>query len=342
MTEDRRPTKEELLEYKGASLRLPELLDLFGMRYRNHQTVPVITEALREAGLDTVPSFTTCGIRTAILVVAMETAQPPVDDDSEEEELSPGTFPQHSFKIGDLPSACAGVDSVSSQAPLSHATHKMRQKNYSQLPVIDGTSDLKGVVTWSSIVRRYENGEKPNLTNSMIRDSLPVAEVHQDLFPRLPEVAEHGYLLVRNNSGTITGIVTAADITGRFDVMARPFFLVGEIEFRIRKCLGPKLTGDPVRAVQQKKRQTGEISDLMFGEYVKLLDGDQHDLRLRPLADQNWQTLGWAGVNRLQFVHQLKQVQWIRNQIAHFDDGAPTRQQITELTEFSGLLKQLL
>jgi hypothetical protein len=80
----------------------------------------------------------------------------------------------------------------------------------------------------------------------------------------------------------------------------------------------------------------------MFGDYVKLLHGEQSDQRLCPHADSNWLALGWTGVDRTQFVYQLKQVKSIRNQIAHFDDQPLTAQQITELTEFSGLLKQLL
>ncbi|MER7005810.1 CBS domain-containing protein [Dactylosporangium sp. NPDC000555] len=340
MEEIQRPSRQQLLALKGTSLQVPALLALFGMRLRNHQTVPVIAEALSEVGLNTVPSFTTCGFGTEVFVVAAEYDDSP--GETTEEEFSPGALPQQSFKIGDIPSARGGVDSVPSSAPLSQATYLMKLRNYSQLPVIDGMSDLRGVITWSSIAARYEMGEMPSLASAMVKDSLPVAEVHQELFPRLPEVAEYGYLLVRSNSGSIDGIVTAADITGRFHAIARPFFLVGEIEFRLRRCLGAKLTGDPVRAVQQRNRQTGDISDLMFGDYVKLLDADQNDQRLRGLADSNWLHLGWTGVNRAQFVHQLKRVKSIRNQIAHFDDTPLSEQQLADLIEFSGLLKHLI
>ncbi|MEU8258357.1 hypothetical protein AB0C06_29295 [Micromonospora inaquosa] len=73
-----------------------------------------------------------------------------------------------------------------------------------------------------------------------------MAEVHQELFTHLPELTHHGYLLVRDYIGFFVGIIAGADITGRFHTLASPFFLVAEIEFRLRKCLGPKLTGDPV------------------------------------------------------------------------------------------------
>lgn len=339
MSAARRPTRQELLALKGCSLRVPELLAMFGQRVRNFQTVPLIQEALHEVGLDTHPSFTTCNPTTDMLVVTLNAA--PAVEDEVDEEVGSGTLPQQSFKIGDVPTARMGIVSVTSSALLSNATHTMRQKNYSQLPVIDGVADLKGVITWSSIAARYEMGEKPTLANSMVRDPIPMAEVHQELFTHLPELQRHGYLLVRENSGKFVGIITGADITGRFHTLALPFFLVGEIELRLRLCLGPKLTGDPVRALKGPGH-SGDFSKLMFGEYVRLLDGDQPGEAQRQRAAGNWTALGWSGFDQAQFVAQLNRVRVIRNQIAHFDEQPLSEQQINELSEFSGLLKQLL
>ncbi|MGW0436885.1 CBS domain-containing protein [Micromonospora sp. NPDC003197] len=339
MTDAPRPTCEELLALKGQTLRIPELLAMFGARVRNYQTVPVIQEALQEVGLDTQPSFTTCGIATDILVV--EQYEAPGAEGEAEDEVQPGMLPQQSFKIGDIPSARAGITSVTSNSLLSTATYLMRQKRFCQLPVIDGLAELKGVITWSSIAARYEQGQTPTLANSMVQDSIPMAEVHQELFTHLPELMHHGYLLVRDYNGIFVGIITGADITGRFHTLALPFFLVGEIEFRLRKCLGPNLTGDPVRTLKGPNH-SGDFSKLMFGDYVKLLDGHQPNGRQRLHADQNWEALGWGGVDRVQFVAHLNRVRVIRNQIAHFDEQSLSDQQVNELSEFSGLLKQLM
>jgi hypothetical protein len=341
MAETPRPSREQLLALRGRTLRIPELLAMFGMRVRNFRTVPVIEEALREVGLHTDPSFTTCGLTTDMLVVRRNPVPPPAEKEEAEEEVLPGTLPQQSFTIGDIPQACSGVDSVSSGHPLAAATHIMRQKHYSQVPVIDGLADLRGVVTWSSITARYEKGETPTLANSMVQGLTPIAEVHQELFPRLPELQTHGYLLVRGNGGQFVGIITGADITDRFHRLARPFFLVGEIEYRLRRCLGPKLTGDPVKRLKGAKH-SGDFSRLMFGDYVRLLDADQRGAEERQRADSNWTTLSWGGVDRAQFVAQLNRVRVIRNQIAHFDEESLSRQQIEELNEFSGLLRQLM
>ncbi|MBO4164082.1 CBS domain-containing protein [Micromonospora antibiotica] len=334
------PSRQELLDLKGKTIRVPALLEMFGERVRNYQTVPLIQEALHEVGLDTHPSFTTCGLKTDMLIVP-QAAVPFVEEEAEE-EVQTGTLPQQPLRIGDVPSARAGIDSVTSKSSLRSAVYTMRVKNYSQLPVIDGLADLKGVVTWDSITARYEIGEtSPTLAKSMVRDGIPVAEVHQELFTRLPEIRRHGYLLVRENSGVFVGIITGSDIAKRFHNIALPFFLVGEIEFRLRKCLGPKLAGDSVKKLKGESH-SGDFSKLMFGEYVKLLDCEQGNGKQRLNAVENWKLLGWGGVDRSQFVAQLDRVRVIRNQIAHFDEKALSDQQIDELKEFSGLLKQLL
>ncbi|MFI6304499.1 CBS domain-containing protein [Amycolatopsis thailandensis] len=344
MADIQRPTRQQLLDLKGTMVLVPALLALFGVRVRNHQSVPVIMEAMKAAGLATVPSFTVCGVKEAMLIVAEEMAGGEEAGNDQSGELLPGTLPQHSFKIGDIPSSQKGLISVPSSATLPQATYLMRARGYSQLPVIDGLSNLRGVITWSSVAARYETGEAPTLMSAMVTESLPVAEVHEDLFVRLPTVTDHGYLLIRSNSGSFTGIVTAADINARFEATAVPFFLVGQIEFQLRKCLGTKLTADAIRAVQPNRpeKQTGAIADLMFGDYVKLLKADPNSSTLRANADTNWQAIGWTGVDRTQFVHQLDRVRLIRNTIAHFDAEPLAPERITELREFAGLLKQLV
>jgi hypothetical protein len=170
----------------------------------------------------------------------------------------------------------------------------------------------------------------------------PVVEAHHDFFSLLPRICEDGYLLVRANNGTFSGIVTAADITQRFEATAWPFFVVGEIESRLRKCLGAKISADAIRAVQgPPSKQTGLITDLMFMGYVKLLDGEQQNPVLRTRSDDNWQALGWPGVDRGQFVRQLDRVRVIRNSIAHFDAEPLTPKLCGELREFVGLLRQI-
>ncbi|MET7474724.1 CBS domain-containing protein [Streptomyces sp. NPDC005648] len=339
------PTQEALLALKGTRIPVPDLLALFGTRRRDDQAVLTISQALTDVGLSTVPSFATCGRQIAVHVVALETVTPPDDAESDEEpseEPASGLLPQHPLRIGDIPAARAGLESLPSSAQLSEATYLMRTKDYSQLPIIDGTTKLCGAVTWNSVARMYEKANVDRVLANAMVDDPPVVEEHQNFFAALPLVSEKGYVLVRRNDGRFSGIVTSADITERFDATARPFFIVGEIEFLLRKCLGAAIDPEAIKAVQPKNRQTGKISDLQFGDYVKLLDGQQVKESLRPMADQNWPALGWPMVNRVQFVYQLDQVRKIRNKIAHFAPEPLEQQSLEELGQFLRILRQLV
>lgn len=341
------PSEEQLRALSGEKIPVKELLALFGTRVRSDQAVLFITQTLKDAGLSTVPYFANCNGRADVHIVPLESVSQPEEepdeqeDDEETDGLTPGALPPHSFRIGDLPAASGGVDCVPSNAQVTQATYLMRTKNYSQVPVIDGRTTLHGVVTWSSVAKMYETNGAITLANALVDDP-PIAGSRQDFFSLLPIISEYGYVLVRDNSGQFTGIVTGADITERFDATAWPFFVVGEIEFRLRKCLGAALDPDNIRAVQPRNRKTGQITDLMFNGYVKLLDGHQQNPAFCPLADQNWKALGWTGVDRIQFVHQLDRVRAVRNMIAHFDPEPLSKRLSDELRQFVGLLRQLL
>ncbi|MFF4656583.1 CBS domain-containing protein [Streptomyces sp. NPDC001381] len=347
----RTPSDEELLALKGRRIPLVELLTCFNTRFRNDQAILHIEQKLKDVGLATLPYFATCSSQSEIHIVAQGSAATGDGNDADEEQedeagLLPGALPQQPFRIGDLPSAHAGVDSVTSASDLTEATYIMHTKNYSQVPVLEDQYTVTGVVTWRSVAKMYGTGATVALANAIVEDP-PVAHAHDDFFAMLPNVCEHGYVLVRANNGRISGIVTATDITQRFDATAWPFFVVGEIELRLRKCLGAKMSEDAIRGVQRNDKKTGKIADLTFGQYVMLLDGDQRNKQGQRLeakcaaADQNWQTLGWSGVNQVQFVHQLNRVRNIRNQIAHFDAEPLSPQRSEELRQFVGLLRQL-
>lgn len=341
------PSDDNLLALKGTRIPVRDLLALFGTRRRDDQSVLAISQAFKDVGLSTVPSFATCGYTSEVHVVALETVAAPDDsasDEESEEEPTPGLLPQHPLRIGDIPAARAGLESLPSSAQLSEATYLMRTRDYSQLPIIDGTTTLCGTVTWNSVARMYEKANVDRVLANAMVDDPPVVEEHQNFFAALPLVCEKGYVLVRRYDGRFSGIVTSADITERFDATARPFFIVGEIEFLLRKCLGSAIDPEAIKAVQPKKpeRQTGKISDLMFGDYVSLLDGQQSKEALRPRADQNWQALGWPMVNRVQFVYQLDQVRRIRNKIAHFAPEPLDQGYLDELGQFLRILRQLV
>jgi predicted transcriptional regulator len=219
----------------------------------------------------------------------------------------------------------------------------MRYEGYNQIPVVSNMTELHGVVTWKSIALMYENGWDTTLENAMQQESLPVFDSREDLFSCLPMLVDHGYVLVRGQDGRISGIVTYQEIVRRFQNTARPFFLLGEIESLLRRWLGARLDAEAVIAVQATNRRpeqrTGKVEDLMFGDYVMLLDGTQRRTALAQRADANWVALGRPALDRGQFVHHLQRVQAIRNRIAHFDDDPLPPEDMRDLTSFARQLR---
>ncbi len=343
-----RPGEWDLAALKGRTVPVQDILDLFGVRVRDHRTVHAISQALTDAGLTTLPDFAVCGLRSSVDVVPLASvpAQPeqPETADEEEESLPSHALPQR-LLLGDIPSARRGVACVGPGTPLAQATFMMRTQGLSQVPVTTGMAQIHGVVTWGSVAKMYEAGKPPTLDNAMEKDSLPLADARQEFFAALPVIRENGYLLVRGDDGCLSGIVTAADVTERFEGAARPFFIVGEIESLLRRCLGTALDQEAIRAVQTNKKpehRTGQVSDLMFGDYLKLLDGEQTKQSMAERADRNWQALQWPNMPREQFIGRLKRVKDIRNRIAHFDQKPLPQHMLDELTTFAKVLREFV
>ncbi|MEU4209176.1 CBS domain-containing protein [Streptomyces sp. NPDC026206] len=341
---NRRPSERELIELKGSEVPLGELLDLFGERVRRPWNVYDIAKVLTDAGLATLPDFATCGVGDRVQIVALATAVSPTpqsDDAAEDEPLPSGALPRR-LLIGDLPSARDGVHCVHANAALTQATFLMRRQGCDQVPVTTGMTALHGVVTWRSLALMYERRKEPTLENAMQQDSLPTADVRDEFFGCLPTLREQGYLLVRGEDGALCGIVTQAHVVDRFESAARPFFLLGDIESLLRRWLGATLSTDAVKAVQTTKKaeqRTGKVEDLVFGDYVRLLDGEQKKTAMAQLADLNWTALGCESLDRVQFVRHLQRVQAIRNRIAHFDAEPLPPESMRELTAFAALLR---
>ncbi|MEV6671999.1 CBS domain-containing protein [Streptomyces sp. NPDC051162] len=343
---NRRPSRQEMLALKGSELPLSEFLDLFGVRVRRPSNVYDIAQAMSDTGLATLPDFATCGMGDKVQVVALVTvvsqARQSEDDDAPEGESLPSSSLPRRLLIGDLPSARAGVRCVSANSALSQATYLMRHKGCDQVPVTTGMAHVHGVVTWRSLALMYERGKEPTLENAMQQESLPFTDERQEFFACLPELTDQGYLLVRRDDASLSGIITHAHVIDRFKSAAHPFFLIGEIESLLRRWLGTRLSEEAIKAVQTNKKvvdRTGKVGDLMFGQYVRLVDGEQDKTSMAEQADLNWTALQCDSLDRVQFVRHLQKVQEIRNRIAHFDSEPLPPEFMGELTAFTALLR---
>jgi CBS domain-containing protein len=145
-----------------------ELLSWFGAQRRGWQICLMINEALAEAKLRTEPYFQyeyiDAPIEFQLEDSSLQTEPPPdtveVHPEVGQEEVPRGS-PQISnptYRIGKLKSANSPPVCVSPNDSIVQAVTIMLANDFSQLPVIVGERDVKGVVSWSSIGRSLALG----------------------------------------------------------------------------------------------------------------------------------------------------------------------------------------
>lgn len=236
------------------------------------------------------------------------------------------------FRIGSLPAANKPLTTVGQDDSLKKAVTKMLQFDYSQLPIMHGEREVKGMISWKSIASRYSiGGECCKVQNC--REDAQVVDGNGTLFDAIPTIVKHGYVLVRDpQDRRITGIVTASDLSLQFQQLAEPFLLLREIELHIRQLLHEKVLPedlDWLGSADTTAPKPKSISDLSFGGYIRLLQRPQVWARVSLNIDQASLTV------------QLEEVRQIRNDVMHFDPDPMTAKQLDALKNAAKFMQQL-
>ncbi|NWD84557.1 CBS domain-containing protein [Pseudomonas reactans] len=203
--------------------------------------------------------------------------------------------------------------------------------DYSQLPVMQGDRSLKGVVTWKSIGSMLALN-RPCVNVRDCLDEAVVISADSSLFSAIPTIVERAFVLIEASDKTISGIVTTTDLSLQFRQLAEPFLLLGEIEMHLRRLGDGKFTKDDLSSLKDPgdvSRDINSLSDLTFGEHVRLLEN--------PVR---WTTLG-LNIDRGTFVEHLKEIRDIRNDVMHFDPDGTAPTELEKLRQFVRLLDAL-
>jgi CBS domain-containing protein len=236
------------------------------------------------------------------------------------------------FRIGSLPAANKNLTTVGQDDTLKKAVTMMLQSDYSQLPIMHGEREVKGMISWKSIASRYAIGGECCKVQHC-REDAQVVDGNGTLFDAIPTIVKHGYVLVRNpQDRKITGIVTASDLSLQFQQLAEPFLLLREIELHIRQLLQDKVLPedlDWLGSADTTAPKPNSISDLSFGGYIRLVQ--------RP---QVWQRLA-LNIDQASLTKQLEDVRQIRNDVMHFDPDPMTAKQLDVLQNASKFMQQL-
>ena len=247
----------------------------------------------------------------------LETANPEATDASANCSVDPVV------RVASLAAANRGVVSVSINDKLDIATTLMLFENYSQLAVMQGARDVKGVISWESIARRSMQSPPPSTVKDCMIEARTV-NATDALFDTLREVEQYGYVLVRDK-GKITGIVTATDFATELASMSQAFITIGTIERLIRNRLNPCLADPDFNHLEPHSRALADkdFARLTFGENLRLME--------RP---EIWNRLK-VSVDKAEFTRRLSVITEIRNDVMHFgpDPLSPAQKRSLEQME---------
>ena len=321
------------------------LLAWFGRERRGSWVVHRVRTGLAEVGLATEPDFDSVWI-DGYITFHRATGQgdsaapgaPQVDspvDAGVETAQAPfvgGAVPDPTHKIGKLEAANRSVISVAPDDSLERAVTLMMANSYSQLPIMVGEREVKGMVTWASIARKL-------VLSGGCKRVLDCMEQHREiaadasLFAAIPEIVQSQYVLVRDpKDKRITGIITAADLSLQFQQLAEPFLLLGEIEQQIRCLIENRFTEIELAAAKDPgdtERTVRSVADLSLGECIRLLENNDR-----------WQKLG-LNIDRAEFIKEAHRVRAIRNDVMHFDPDPMGVNELLTLRRFANFVAEL-
>jgi CBS domain-containing protein len=243
----------------------------FGAERRGYRVIRLIRSTLRRHGIATTPDFEWAYIDGQITF----TKAPP--EALPAQGVADDSAPDPTYRISSLASANRAPVCVAPDATLQQVTTLMMSNDFSQLPVLTGTRDVKGIVGWKTIGTRLALKRPIATAKDCMEDAIVLAS-SEPLFSAISIIAAHDYVLIQAQDKTICGIVTASDLNEQFRLLAEPFLLVGEIENGVRRLLHGKFTQPELNAAKapgDNGRQIDTPADLTFGEYIRLVEGPE-------------------------------------------------------------------
>lgn len=329
--------RQELLDLavaraSGDPLRLSirQLLRYWDAKRRGYLITEEISHDLAAARLATYPSFTEGWIDNLVALIPIASKEPEIDGLVTPSGDTAVAAVQVSLRVNSLASANGGVESVRLDDTLERAQALMMRKDYSQLAVQSGPRDLRGAISWESIAQA-----KIRKPNAGLRDAIfspEIVGIHDDLLARIPMIVDAGFVFVQALDRQISGIVNTSDLSLEFATLAKPFFLLAEVERRLRRLIDRHFALAEIDAIvdpADAERSAASASDLTVGECIRLLE-----------EPSRWNRLGW-GLDRGIVIGQLHEIRVIRNEIMHFSPDPLDDEQIRKVELFLRSLRNL-
>ena len=304
-------------------LTVRELLDRYKYSKRGVWIVSRIRNRLEELNLRTVPDFEYAWIDSTISI----------ELDREDGTSFSGEATDPTQRIGALEAANREPTTVSPDDSLDVATTIMQLHDFSQLPVMQGKRIVKGIVSWKSIgISKTGPGGDREFVRQCMDRTVAEVPIRAPLFEAVRTIEEHGYVLVRGEDSSITGIVTASDVSHQFAQLASPFLLVGEIEGYLRHVIRGRFTVEELKDASlgdEEGRPIAGSADLTFGGFCRLLENQERWVRLE------------LNIDRKTFVKSLHSVRELRNEVMHFNPDGLSSEETKKLRDMARFFRSM-
>ena len=307
-------------------LTVRQFLTWFDAQRRGPNIVAWIDGLMADAGVATSPNYVETYIDDEIEVVLVPEISKPLDETAIEGSTSKDPV----LRIGSLKSENSKLVTVSPTDTISHAVTLMMSNDYSQLPVLTSSRDVKGVISWKTIGEGLASGVEGKEVRHFMT-SPNIVSHDAAFFQTIPSIINFEYVLIRASDNTLSSIVTTTDLSSQFLQMTEPFLILSEIENHVRILLQSwaNLTKEKVGQVCSLPESYSGVYDLSFGDYVRIL---QSALVPDPFP---------LNIDRKEFCRIIDDVRETRNEVMHFSADPTPPEAIQRLRKVSDYLRKL-
>jgi predicted transcriptional regulator len=222
--------------------------------------------------------------------------------------------------------------SVKRDAKIDEAYLLLWQNDFTQLPVMNDDRTVLGIITWQTIAKGLITVKNSDCVKDFMSDKFKVLEEDTPLFDAIKEVIKTGVVFVRDKEKKIKGPVTPSDLNEEFIEQIEPFILLEQIENYIRLLLHDKIIFEDIYKLItiEDGRPVNSISDMNFGEYIKILENQEI-----------WDSL-CLPFDRINFTKNLDKIRIVRNGVMHFHPDKISKIELETLRKSSKFLEEFL
>jgi CBS domain-containing protein len=192
------------------------------------------------------------------------------------------------------------VEVIGPAVPVSEALAIMADKNYSQLPVVEGREVL-GVFSYRSFARglRRMASRKVNPMDMLVDEFVEKIQFARvtDEFVAFFDHLDRDDAVIAGEPDRLQGIVSAMDVLRYLYRVASPFVMIAEIELALRELIRLAVDENTLRECIQnslkdiyKDRSLPTcLEEMQFGDYVVLVGDGRNWLHFEPVfrGDRN-------------------------------------------------------